>query len=443
MKHEGELMNDKPNILLITADSLRADFVGCFNHDKTTSATPNIDRFAEESILFNNYFSQGNRTPVAFPSILSGQYAFLYGFDKKLDDKRLLLQEILKENKYNTLAIHSNPFISTAFNYNRGFDIYNENINKFYEQMTNKKLKDLLRRLDIFINGPYSTGKTINKQFYAALRNLKNNSFFAWLHYMDTHGPYIKKKGWKQYNLLRGSMLWHKAMNTPQKITNSEHKELISTYYEEISYFDFCFQEVLSNIDLEQTIVIFTADHGELLGEHGVYGHDHNHFEPLFRVPFIIRIPEKYYSNKHKVIEHLSQSIDICPTILDILGIKHNYNFNGESLAPYILDDAKMDTNKIVIHEIRKGYYCVRDYRFKYVYIDRHDQNFEALYDLKNDPEENKDCLFTYQDSKELANLKKHLNEYLNLISMHDNYKTDNIEPSENIQERLKALGYM
>lgn len=436
-------MHNKPNVLLITADSLRADFIGCFIDNTIKSITPNIDKFADHAFLFKNYFTQGNRTPVAFPSILSGQYAFRYGFGKKISEKRLLTQEILKYNKYTSLAIHSNPYISAEFNYNRGFDHYQENIKKFDRPLLNRKLRKLLRRIDIIINGPYSTGQKINKQFFATLKKMKNKHYFAWLHYMDTHGPYIKKNGLKQFNLLKGSMLWKKAMTAPIEITKSEHEELINTYQDEIRYFDECFQKIISNIDLEETIIIFTSDHGELLGEHGAYGHDHNHYEQLFKVPLIIRLPHKYFTYQPKVIYHMSQSIDLCPTILELIGIDDGYDFDGESLVHYMKNDTHAEKEKFIIHEIQKNYYCIRSSRFKYIHKNRSDEAFEILYDLQNDPDEQKDCLQQNINNHEVQKLIQTLMEYKSYLENDNTSIQNDLEVSENIQERLKALGYL
>jgi arylsulfatase A-like enzyme len=111
-------MKKKPNIILITVDSLRADHLGYMGYGKGIS--PNIDKLAGESVVFNNAFAVGPVTPHSFPSILTSTYPLDYQGPRKIERPRKLISEVLKEKGFITAAFHSNAYLSNFFGYNRG-----------------------------------------------------------------------------------------------------------------------------------------------------------------------------------------------------------------------------------------------------------------------------------------------------------------------------------
>ena len=120
---------NKKNVILITIDSLRADHLSCYGYERGTS--PNIDRLAEQGIIFKQAISNGGHTRIAFPSLFTSTYFFSgkflektrEGFIIRLFDDRPYLPEILKMNGYKTAGFHSNPFLTERFGYAKGFDI--------------------------------------------------------------------------------------------------------------------------------------------------------------------------------------------------------------------------------------------------------------------------------------------------------------------------------
>ena len=117
-------MQKKPNIILITVDSLRSDHLGFMGYEKDIS--PNLDNLAQESSVFNQAFAVGPVTPHSFPSILTSTYPLDFQGPKKIDRPRRVISEILKEHGFLTVAFHSNAYLSDFFGYNKGWDYFED-----------------------------------------------------------------------------------------------------------------------------------------------------------------------------------------------------------------------------------------------------------------------------------------------------------------------------
>ena len=179
------------NVVLITVDCLRADHMGCYGYKRDT--TPFIDKISKEGIIFENAFANGPNTRHSVPSFLTSSYPLLFkdeALGKKLHNGRKTIAEILKRNDYFTAAIHSNPYISKFYGYNRGFEYFNDfllgqveddkksnKISKIFNELI-KGLKALLiKKL------PHEDADTINNLAIKCLKNKGKKPFFLWLHY--------------------------------------------------------------------------------------------------------------------------------------------------------------------------------------------------------------------------------------------------------------------
>lgn len=308
------------NIILLSADALRADHLSCYGYYRETS--PNIDNLYSESLAFSNAYSASSHTREAIPSLLTGEYS-----DSATDDSyKVTTQTIasrLSEIGYRTGGFHSNPYASRAFGFNRGFD-------KFYDDLylgQNRFLALAQRAFDLLLDRHYARAKKINELSLSWLDSLKSDEpFFLWNHYMDTHGPYeppdeydVFKNGTSE---IRSSPknLYKTAVNNPDSIGADERTHLINSYDGEIRYLDHqigVFLEALDARDLlEESHVIFTSDHGEGFGEQGYYGHPRLLHDEFLHVPLIIHWP----SGDHSVSSSNVSTIDIAPTIAAAIG---------------------------------------------------------------------------------------------------------------------------
>jgi len=201
------------NIILITIDCLRADAVGCI---RGGNLTPNIDKLARESLVFTKAFTNGPGTPQAFPAILTSTYLFMHE-TIYLEPWYITISEILQKHGYRTVAFHSNPYLSRAFGWNKGFQEFYD----FLYEIALKKQKRIVniassvfnRLLDKYAlleslgqrfscllfykkSLPYYDAGLITKYAIEWLERSKRRKFFMWIHYMDPHFPYAPPKPW-------------------------------------------------------------------------------------------------------------------------------------------------------------------------------------------------------------------------------------------------------
>ncbi|MBI5182950.1 MAG: sulfatase [Nitrospinae bacterium] len=436
----------RDNIVLITIDSLRWDYVGYYSNIDTT-ITPNIDQFLEKGIIFKNAISQSPYTWGSFATIFTSHYPRMVTTPNGiLLDNRLTLAEILKRGGYRTVGFHSNPFLTHVFGYDRGFDTFEDNFGGRRNSLKWGWFVHLISRLmRIYRIEPYLLAEKINKRVKGWFKKGYHYSspFFLWIHYMDTHGPYQSKKGFIYLNKIKGEWLWHKALRYPERVSKKEREILINRYKEEIRYLDgeignlYHFFKKIGL--LENTIFIICSDHGDGFYEHKKYSHIRNLYDELLRIPLIIREP---HLKERIEIERVVGLIDLTPTILDLVRIDiRDLTFQGYSLKPliegrcgsnipdYVVSDAGPDREDMLA--------SIRTDEWKLIVDDK--SGLRELYNLKKDPKE----------SLNLANKELLLVERLETI-LRKTLESPPIgqkamEPKLNreIMRQLKGLGYM
>ncbi len=338
------------NVILITIDSLRADHLSCYGYEKKT--TPFMDSL--NGLRFTNAFSNAPGTICSFISILAANYAAKNKDASFLSKNMLLISEVLKDNGYRTAAIHSNPFVSRHYGYNKGFDFFEDYLtfkkyrttrrnikDKIAKMLEGKKIYDLIIRIysHLTVNKsiPWTLGEKQTSDAIDWIKKNKDKKFFLWLHYMDVHAPFLpdKRHRKKFSNISRSRMheLNYKLDKTriDKPLTKYEVKDLIKLYDAEINYLDdqikklVCF---LREIKIyKNTLLIITSDHGEEFYEYGDFGHCSKLYDINLRVPLIFLNVNKK-TNTHKLVS----LIDVSPTILALLGIEPPDDWEGRSI---------------------------------------------------------------------------------------------------------------
>lgn len=308
------------NIVLLSIDALRVDHLSCYEYEDNT--TPHIDTLAEDGIRFTNAFSASSHTREAVPALLTGEYP-----DVAINDDFTLDADTLAtylSTTHSTGAFHSNPYVSRAYEFHRNFDKFDDDMRFGW----NRLLALGQRALDKFIlnRGRYhARADEINKRSLDWLDSLGDEPFFLWNHYMDVHGPYNPPEDYTGHinNHISDSEaqeLYNRCVDDPNSLTGDERQLIIDLYDGEIRYTDAMIGKLLSALQtrelLEDTLVILTADHGELLGENGRFAHPRILSDELIRIPLILRGP----GITSQVDNRSVSALDIVPTLLNTVG---------------------------------------------------------------------------------------------------------------------------
>lgn len=418
------------NVLFILVDTLRADHLGAWGYGRPTS--PNVDAFAREAVKFDAARSQASCTFPSVNSILTsrGPAAFLGQPDQALTIPQGIpsLAEILREHGYRTAAVSASAVVRnnrSRFNphggFGRGFDVFHEDCVWRHAECVNQAAKEQLK----------------------APRG--DRPFFLYLHFIDPHGPYQTPKEWPhKFAHGKPDKKWvrigdpnpigdwlYKGDEKPE-FTPEDFQHLKDLYDDEIAYFDERFAELMESFRaaglLDDSIVVFAADHGEEFLEHGDLKHCRNLFDTSVHVPMLLKIP----GVAARTVSRPVQNLDLTPTILDYLGIDaRKYGFEGRSLRSEIEGKAKAPGLQFGLMGDQRS---VSDGRFKL--IESFAGKPPVLFDLKNDPGETRNILAA--ERRAYAALRDALNAWI----ARDEGK-GSADASRAAQEKLRSLGYI
>lgn len=432
------------NVILITIDSLRADYVGCCSGQKVQGqkSTPNLDGFAKDGLAFNKAFAQAPYTRGSFSSLFTSQYPSVASTPNGVLSDNPTIAEILRKSGYHTAGFHSNPFLSKAFGYDRGFDIFDDSLfpTKLPQRLhlAANKLFRMVRRQ------PYLAADGVNRKALAWLKRV-SQPFFLWVHYMDTHGPYQPKGGFTYLNKIRAERLWHKAVTEPDLITSGELKVLRSGYCEEVRHMDKhlgSFLQALSTLGLnDNSLIAVLADHGDGFYEHRQFSHPRQLYEELVWVPLIVKLPGM---NQGKVISRPVGLIDVVPTIIDALELKGDEElFEGHSLLPLLKDEHSESVPDWVISEATpdREYDLLSIRTREWEFILNEGGETRELYNLVEDPQEQINLINGRPGvAKEL---EEKLLAHRPRSRKFEGPKPEGPELDKEVERRLKDLGYL
>ncbi len=312
----------KPNIILITVDALRADYLGVYGQANATS--PQIDAFARQSLVFTNAYCTVPKTSASFASLMTGLHPFVHQTSPIKDflrEENLTLAEFLSKNDYETAAIVENANLSKFFKFDQGFASYTE----------------VWKRVD----GKAAATPFITDATSKFLNRKHDKPFFLWVHYIDTHAPYLPPAELVRYDETRKgrdiSRIEKKIVIgskiEKQKIQNglSDENYFIALYEGCVRYVDGEIGKTLEIIKRrypDNTVVVISSDHGEELGEHNLFfDHGALTFQSSTRVPLIVSVPGR----KQARIDRPVSLMDVFPTIAeDILGKKNPDHYPGD-----------------------------------------------------------------------------------------------------------------
>lgn len=336
---------DRPNVLLITFDTLRADHLHCYGYERIR--TPVIDSLAANGTLFENAYTAIPITLPSHTSILTGLYPNQHGVRDngvyRLADKTVTTAEILRDAGYETAAFVGAHVLDRSYRIDQGFDLYDDEMEEALVTDNpigpDGKVPEYTRRWVASWTQPYQRkAEAVAERALQWLRDREGGKpFYCWVHFFDPHTSYAPPVPWAD---LYGDPYEGPADGTAEtyrKITrgtdDAEHRRhyerMIALYDGEISYADHWLGKLLDEIP-ENTLILFLSDHGEAFGEHGqLFEHGGSIFSETVHIPLIVAGPGVERGvRRHDIVS----SVDVLPTILDRLHLKRDSRLPGRSL---------------------------------------------------------------------------------------------------------------
>lgn len=364
----GEELDPRPDVVLVVVDTLRADRLGCYGHERATS--PQLDRFAEGAVLYERAISQAPWTTPSIASLLTSRYPTqlgILGERSAIPEEATTLAESLSSEGYSTAAVVSHSYCSTTWGFGQGFEGFDDSNVKGHAAVT-------------------STGVTDRAIAFLEAASEDPRPFFLWVHYFDPHCAYVEHEehtfgGVGDYRgPVRSGQLFRRLLKLRPELGTEDVSELFRLYDSEIAHTDAELGRFLSSLDELHpgALVVVTSDHGEEFMEHGDLGHAKTLYDEVVRVPLLVRYPDGLAGVEPRTVG----LVDVFPTVLETIGSEIAEDLEGRSLrsAPKSL------AGRIVFTETSRmgGLTAAVTDEAKVVHGTRYDE--VSGFDLRTDP---------------------------------------------------------
>ena len=419
------------NIIIIFLDSFRQDHVSVYNQgrapfkDINSCKTPNIDKFTEECVIFENAYPEALPTMPVRLQVMTGQRTLPSRGWEPMKPNDISIQQILGYQGYiSGLITDTYHFRAPGMNYHAGFNCYrwirgqeydpwvssppkrniNDYVNQNYPESWRNRIKQFLANTDDFFSEEdWFPAKVVEEACQWLKANRCYEKKFLWIDSFDPHEPWNPPKRWDTYTdpNYKGKRLIMPMGGLASKWASPEEIRYIQGLYAgEASFVDHCLGKLFKCFAeegyMDDSLIFLLADHGHPLADHGKFlkGPDRLYGE-LLKVPFLVHLPRG--ENKGMRVDALVYFHDILPTILELLGQKNNTEaMHGKSFIPIL----KGETNKhrqAIITGFYEGFdRCIRDKEWSY--IARADEEPDELYNIEDDPQETKNIIDEYHE---------------------------------------------
>ncbi|WP_435344448.1 sulfatase [Haloarchaeobius sp. HRN-SO-5] len=471
------MSTDARATVLITVDSLRADAVDL---ESGSSHTPTLQSLADRATVFENAFAQGNWTPFSFPSILGGTPVFAEGPRIGVGTGPTLA-ETLRRSGVETGGFNaSNGFLTAYWGYDRGFDAFetfhaeaSNPVSKFFSahptwqawaQFATQPARSTVRKLRGEETYPAENTSRMRDVENAAVSFIEDadGSFFCWIHYMDTHTPYVpapanvREVTDEDFGTLR-MISPHVHTGLGREVGPETLSDLRTLYRAAAHQVDQSIGRVIDALEREgireETCVVVAGDHGEEFMEHGHLSHYPKLYRELVDVPFIVDVPD---APARRVDGPVALDA-IPPTVCDVHDVPTPARFTGDSVRPTVVDGEDPDQAPVVSVTVRgdsvtqqpiprnlddgDAVVSVRD--ADWTYIEHPGADARELYDRRVDPEEQDDCWPAASDAdgvQSLCRVAERRFDALETVAAGGDDERESVP--DDIEDRLSALGY-
>jgi len=444
------------NILLITIDALRSDFISCYSDYGVI--TPSIDKIAQDGFLFENAYSAAPWTKPSFISIMTGHSPVSFqanSFESCLPETLTTIAETMDDLGYCTGAVGNNHNLLKIFDFDQGFHYY-EFYPKFREDVGLSLGSILFYHV---LLGQYkeldATTYDLASLAIQWLKKTREKPFFLWLHFLDPHMPYSPPAEYLP------------KIDPPPRIGNSfysatdiragiiapdltEREWIRQLYRSEIKYVDDNVERIIKTLKqlhcYEETLIIVTSDHGEEFWEHGNFEHGQSLYNELLHVPLIIKLPKIFSHEKPQRFSHNVSLQSLFPTLLDLCEYPDSISLPYPSLR-YVWDQEKPFQSPPIFSS---GIYYYDDRQSVIQGDEKYIRNLtipgrDEFFNLKADPEE-KSSRMNIQPNK-LKSMQSVMDTLCNrAISVGIDYRLQNKKakklPEADLKQ-IRSLGYL
>ena len=423
--------DQRPNVLLIVVDTLRADHLGAYGYERPTS--PHMDALAASGVRYPRALSTAPWTTPSIAALMTSRYPSSLGITSekaRLAEEALLLAEVLQAAGYLTGAAVSHSFCASEWGFGQGFDGFDES--------------NVLGHAAVTTDGVTARGKSFLDEAAG-----QQQPWMLWLHYFDPHCAYVEDErhpmgGSGEYDgKVQSGELYRKILRQWKRYDERDWHELRRLYDSEIARTDAGIGELLAHLDKlglsANTLVILTADHGEEFHDHGGVGHAETLYNEVLHVPLIVRYPssDPRFAQQPAAPAGWVSLVDVAPTVLEVCSIERPQHFVGRSL----LQARPTSQATFVFGETHRagGLHTAVSAGFKLIRLLRAQQTL--LFDLEADPHESKDLARDPAQKQRLASMNAALDAHLARVAA-GALAAVPIELDSASQKRLSELGY-
>lgn len=417
----------RPNVLLVTIDTLRADHLSLYGYERPT--TPFLEALAADAVRFDRAYSTSSWTVPAMVSLFSGvhpdAHRVVHGtaqpdgvaLQEVVPEDAVLWTEVLSDAGYHSFAVTTNFHLASELGFGQGFER--------------------------FWNGGWdASAEQVNRRVEHWLEEIRESRpYFLWVHYLDPHLPYTPREPWiSAYDpgyADQGPRVAPDALDRELRALHirrdsPELAYLTAAYDAEINYTDAALRELFAWLrPSRHDLVVIASDHGEELLDHGRFGHQLTLFEEATRVPLLMLLPGRAAAGQ--VVSTPVSLVDVLPTVLDTLGLPAPAGIQGRSLRMLIEGKQMADRDA---HASLAKQRAIRRGRWKLI---RNDAR-RWLFDLERDPRERRNVAGERPDV--VRELDAAVTEFAEQAGR-QRWEVEFRVTSEDEAEQLRALGYL
>ena len=362
----GEVCVDRPNVVLISIDTLRPDHLGCYGYARPTS--PNIDAIAAEGALFEQHISSAPWTLPAhaamFTSVPDSVHGVVDAVKFRLSEEFETLPESFQSAGYSTAGFFAGPYLHPAFGLGQGFDRYVDCVETVPDGQVDADNEWSMRDPVLRASHHGVTNDKVYAEWQRFFGEASEGSepFFAFVHLWDVHfdftppAPYdtLFDPDYDEGRIPGETSSMTPAINAAIPARDKEH--IIALYDGEIAWTDEIVGRIRHDLGaaglLEDTIFVITSDHGTELFDHGGKGHRTTLYDEQIHIPLIVHYPGVVQAAR---FGGQTRMIDLGPTLRDLAGLPAVSTTMGASLGPSLRGETSTAPDRPAVSELMSG----------------------------------------------------------------------------------------